>query len=82
VYPKVRGVSSCLGHAVAQVVSHWLLTTEAQVHAQVSLCGICSGQSGAETGLSQISLVFSFQYHSADAPYSFIYHLEDRQWAH
>jgi hypothetical protein len=45
------------GHAITQVVSCWLLTTGACVCTQSSPCGICSGQSGTGTGLSQSSLV-------------------------
>ena len=35
------------GHAMAEVVGHQLLTTEA------SLCGICGGKSGIGTSFSQ-----------------------------
>jgi hypothetical protein len=39
-----------VGHAMAQVVSCWPLTTQAWVHTHVSSCGICGGQSGTGTG--------------------------------
>jgi hypothetical protein len=49
-------------HAMAQVVSHWPFTVEAQVHARVNTCGICGGQSGTGTGFSPNSSVFPCQY--------------------
>jgi hypothetical protein len=42
---------------MAQAVSHWPPTAEAQVHAWVSTYGICAGQSGPGAGSSPISLV-------------------------
>jgi hypothetical protein len=59
---------SLIGLAIAQVVIHQPVTAKAQV----SLCGICGGQSCTGTGLSLKSLVFPFQYHSNVAPYSYI----------
>jgi hypothetical protein len=41
-----------LCHSVAQAVSCWCLTAEAQVCAHVRPCGICCGQSGIGTGVS------------------------------
>jgi hypothetical protein len=38
------------GRAIAQAVSRWLPTVAARVRAQVRLCGICGGQSGAGAG--------------------------------
>jgi hypothetical protein len=49
---------------MAQVVNRRPLITEARIRVWVSPCGICGGQSGTGTGLSQISLVFPCQYHS------------------
>jgi hypothetical protein len=52
-----------------QVVSCWPLTVEAQVHAQVSPCGIYAGQSGTGTGFSPSPLVSPCQYYYTVAPY-------------
>jgi hypothetical protein len=43
---------------MAQVVSHWPLTTENQVKAQVSPCEICGGQSGSGIDFPPSSSVF------------------------
>jgi hypothetical protein len=48
--------------AMARVVSHWPVTTEARVHARVNTCGICGGQSGTGMGFSPNSSVFPCQY--------------------
>jgi hypothetical protein len=58
--------------AMAQAVSLWPLTVEAQVRAWVDPCGICSGQSGTGAGFSPSSSVFPCQYHSIIDPYSSI----------
>jgi hypothetical protein len=55
-------LTSILGRAMAQVVSHRPLTAEARVRARVNSCGICGGQSGTGTGLSPSSSVFPCQY--------------------
>jgi hypothetical protein len=39
----------------------WILILEAQVHAWVSLYGICGGQSGIGTDISLSSLIFPCQ---------------------
>jgi hypothetical protein len=67
---------------VAQVFSQRLLTEEARVHSQGSSCGIFDGETGTGTGFSSKPSVFFCQYHSTDAPYSFIKLIiwEHRQW--
>jgi hypothetical protein len=52
---------------MAQVVSRWPLTAEAQVHARVNPCGICGGQHGTGTGFSLSFLVLPSIYHSTVA---------------
>jgi hypothetical protein len=42
---------------MAQAVRRRLLTAKARVRAWISLCGICGGQSGTGTRISQISSV-------------------------
>jgi hypothetical protein len=69
-----------LGRAMAQVASHWPVTTKAWLHAQVRPCGICGGQNGTGTGFSLSYLVFSCQYHSAGAD-THMYHVGDVQYA-
>ena len=39
-------------HAVAQAVSYWPVSAEAQVQTKASECGICDGFSGLGVGLS------------------------------
>jgi hypothetical protein len=43
-----------VGHTVAQVVCHWLLTVAAQVQSQVRSCSICGGQSSSEASILQV----------------------------
>jgi hypothetical protein len=58
--------------AVAQVVNHWPLTTEAWVRTHVNSCGMCGGQSGAGTCFSQSAFIFPCQYHSTMAHHAHI----------
>jgi hypothetical protein len=61
-------ISKC----TVKVVSHWPLTAEAWASAQVSLCGICGGQSGIGTGFSPSSAGFpSISFHCS-SPHSCI----------
>jgi hypothetical protein len=53
---------------MAQAVSRRPLTAEARVRSRFSPCGICGGQSGTGTGLSQITSVFPCQFNSTGAP--------------
>jgi hypothetical protein len=55
---------------IAQTVSWWLLTAEAQVLSHVSPCEIRNEQSGTGTDSSPGISVFPSQYHSTDAPNS------------
>jgi hypothetical protein len=43
-----------LGRTIAQEVIRWLSTAAARVQAQVWLCGICGGQSGAGAGFLRV----------------------------
>jgi hypothetical protein len=55
--------ATSINHAIFQIISCHLLTTEANVYAQVSTCGICGGQSDTRTDFSaspQLSLVGIF----------------------
>jgi hypothetical protein len=52
----------CFSRAVAQAVRHQLHTAVARVRAQVSLCGLCNGQSGCGAGFSSSSSVFTCHY--------------------
>jgi hypothetical protein len=42
----------CVGRAVAQAVSYWPVSVEAQVQTKANGCGICGGLSGFGAGLS------------------------------
>jgi hypothetical protein len=48
---------------MAQAVSRRPVTTESRVCARVNPRGICSGQSGPETGFSPSSSVFPYHHH-------------------
>jgi hypothetical protein len=64
-----------VGRAVVQAVNRRFLTADAQGRVQVSLCGICGGQSGTGIGFSSSCPGVSYQYHSTAAPYSLICYL-------
>jgi hypothetical protein len=57
---------------MAQAVSHQPLTAEAQVHARVSLCWICGGQSSTGTGFSPSSSVSPVNIIPPCSPFSYI----------
>jgi hypothetical protein len=48
---------------------------EGQVRSQMSQCGFCDGHSGTSTCLPLNTSAFTWQYHSTNAPYSYITHL-------
>jgi hypothetical protein len=60
------------GRVMAQAVNRWPLAAEAWIRDRVSPCWICSGQSDTEAASSTSSSVFSCQYYSTAAPYSYI----------
>jgi len=47
------------GYAVPQVICRWPVAAEARVRSQIRSCGICGGHSGAETGFSPSTSIFS-----------------------
>jgi hypothetical protein len=48
------------GQAIAQVVSHQILTT---VQSQFSCCGVCGGQIGTAAFSKYFSFLFQFSFH-------------------
>jgi hypothetical protein len=73
--------------AMAQVVSHWPVTTEAWYQSQACLHVIFVGQIGTETGFPLSILIFVCQYLSINAPHSYFIHLRQRacnlsNWQH
>jgi len=70
-YQKYDFIKRFLDRAMAQAVSFWPLTMEAQSQSQVNSCETCGGQSGTWTVLSPSTSGFPCQYHVANAPYSF-----------
>jgi hypothetical protein len=68
-----------IGRAIAQSVSHQLLTAEAVVRTQGSPCGICRAHGGTEWGFFPSFSVVPLQHHSTVALRSLMYHLGDGQ---
>jgi len=73
--------------AIAQVVSHWPVTTEAWYQSQARLHVIFVGQIGTGTGFPLSILIFVCQYLSINAPHSCFIHLRQRacnlsSWQH
>jgi hypothetical protein len=54
---------------MAQAVSWWSFTAEAQVQSQASPYGICGAQSGGGRGFSLCTLIFLSRYYSTTAQY-------------
>jgi hypothetical protein len=77
VLPQSPHIVSCL---VDQAVSHWLLTKDAQVHAQGSPCGIYGRQSGTGTRFSLSPLVFPCQNHFIIATLLYSLMLPSGRW--
>jgi hypothetical protein len=71
-------LSSVIGRAIAQAVICWLLTTEARVSSESSICGTCQ-QSDTETDFPLIPSVFYCQYHYTCAPHSLMCHMSDTE---
>jgi len=65
-------VKSTKGSCMAQVISRRPVIAEAWVRAQVSPCAIYIGESGAGTGFSPSSSLFSCKYHSTMALHAHI----------
>jgi hypothetical protein len=61
---------------MAQAVNRWCVTAKARVRTPVTPCGMCRGNSSAETGFSPSFSAFSCRYHSAMALHVH-YHLGD-----
>jgi hypothetical protein len=62
-----------LTHPVFQVVCRQPLTAEVWVRSRAGPCRICGGRSGTGTSFSPSISVLPCQYHSTNAPYSFIH---------
>ena len=54
---------------MAQAVGRRLVTAEASIQSEVSLCDFCGGQSATGTGFFPDYFGFPCQYHSTNAPY-------------
>jgi len=53
-----------MGHAVAQAVSYWPVSAEAQVQTKANECGICGGLRGLGAGLSVSTTLLPSHCHS------------------
>jgi hypothetical protein len=60
------------GNTVAQVAGRRPLTAEVRGQSQAFPCVIFGGRSVSETGSSSSTSVFFRQYHSTNAPYSYL----------
>ena len=69
---KLRSGENPQSCATVQAASRRSLTVEARVRSQACRYGFCGGQSVSVTGFSPSTSVFPCQYHSTNAPYSFI----------
>jgi hypothetical protein len=61
------------GRAVVQAVSRRHVTAEDRVRCQANMLVIYGGRSGTKTDFSPSTSVFPCQYHSTNAPHSFIH---------
>lgn len=67
-------ITARLHRAIVQAVNRRLGVMETGVQSEARLSAFRGGESGTGRGFSQSSALFSSQYNSTGAPYSFIYH--------
>jgi hypothetical protein len=51
---NIHAIKTKVGRGIAQAVSRWFPTAAARIRARVWSCGICGGQSVAETGFLRV----------------------------